>query len=94
MRSKVWNIESENYAVIPTVDHQGNRILYGIIFSLDRVKQLPVDLDMRVRSAFPCDEAEIATYGNVRFPHLVTLRMQGKRPNRKFDRNRPRPRKT
>jgi len=53
-----------------------------------------VDLDMRVRTAYPCDATEIMTYGNVRFPHLVTLRMQGKRPNRNFDRHRPRPRLT
>jgi hypothetical protein len=93
MQGKVWIIEGENYATIPTVDHQGNKILYGIVFSLDRAKKLPVDLDMRVRTAFPCDEAEIVTYGSVRFSHLVTLRMQSKRPNRNFDRHRPRPRR-
>jgi hypothetical protein len=92
MQGKAWIIEGEKLAVIPTVDYQGNKILYGIVFSLDRVKKLPVDLDMRVRSAFPCDAAEIVTYGSVRFSHLVTLRMQGRRPNRNFDRHRPRPR--
>lgn len=92
MQGKAWIIESDNFAAIPTVDHQGHKMLYGIVFSLDRVKKLPVDLDMRVRTAFPCDEAEIVTYGNVRFPHLVALRVQGKRPNRNFDRHRPRPR--
>ncbi len=94
MQGKVWIIEGGNFATIPTVDHQGNKMLYGIVFSLDRVKKLPVDLDMRVRTAYPCDATEIMTYGNVRFPHLVTLRMQGKRPNRNFDRHRPRPRLT
>jgi hypothetical protein len=94
MRGKVWTIEGENFAAIPTIDHQGNRILYGIVFSLDRVKKLPVDLDMRVRTAYPCDATDIVTYGNVRFAHLVTLRMQGKRPNRNFDRHRPRPQST
>ena len=92
MQGKVWNIESENYAAIPTIDHQGNKIVYGIVFSLDRVKKLPVDLEMRVRTAFPCDESEITTYGNVRFSHLVALRMKGKRPNRNLQRHRPRPR--
>lgn len=92
MQGKVWIIEGENFAVIPTVDHKGNRILYGIIFSLDRVKKLPVDLDMRIRTAYPCDATEIVTYGNVRFAHLVSLRMQGKRPNRNLTRHRPRPR--
>ena len=50
-----------------------------------------MDLDMRVRTAYPCDEKDIVTFGVVRFAHLVTLRMQRKRPNRNFDRNRPRP---
>lgn len=94
MQGKVWIIEGGNFATIPTVDHQGNKMLYGIVFSLDRVKKLPVDLDMRVRTAYPCHATEIMTYGNERFPHLVTLRMQGKRPNRNFDRHRPRPRLT
>jgi hypothetical protein len=90
MRGKAWIIEGENYAAVPTVDEEGNKILYGIIFSLDRVKNLPVDLDMRVRSAHPLNEGELVTHGNVRFSHLVTLRMQGKRPNRNFERHRPR----
>ena len=94
IQGKVWTIESENFAAVPTIDHQGNRILYGIVFSLDRVKKLPIDLDMRVRTAYPCDAAELVTYGNVRFAHLITLRMQGKRPNRNFNRHRPRPRLT
>lgn len=92
MKRKVWNLQGENYAVVPIVDHQGTAMLYGIVFSLDRVKKLPVDLDMRVRTGFPCDITDIATYGEVRFGHLVTLRMQGKTPNRNFDRHRPRPR--
>jgi hypothetical protein len=91
-RQKIWVIESDNFAAIPTVDHLGNRVLYGIIFSLDRVKKMPVDLDMRVRTAYPCDEKAITTFGHVRFAHLVMLRMQSKRPNRRLERNRPRPR--
>lgn len=94
MQGRTWIIQGENFAAIPTVDHQGNKILYGIVFSLDRVKKLPVDLHMRVRTAYPCDVTEIVTYGSVRFPHLVTLRMQGKHPHRNLDRHRPRPRLT
>jgi hypothetical protein len=91
MQGKVWNIAGENFATIPTVDRQGILVLYGIVFSLDRVKKRPVDLDMRVRTAYPCDEKNLVTFGTVRFVHLVTLRMQGKRPNRNLDRRRPKP---
>lgn len=94
MGGKVWTIEGENFAAIPTVNHQGNKVLYGIVFSLDRAKKQPVDLNMRIRTAYPCDEKDIVTYGSTRFSRLVTLRMQGKRPNRNFDRHRPRPRLT
>jgi len=94
MDGKVWNIEGENFAIIPTVNHEGIAVLYGIVFSLDRVKGRSVDLDMRVRTAYPCDEKDIVTFGVVRFAHLVTLRMQRKRPNRNLDRNRPRPRRS
>ncbi len=92
MLGKVWNIVGENFAAIPTVNHQGVLVLYGIVFSLDRVKKRPVDLDMRVRTAYPCDEKDMVTFGTVRFAHLVTLRMQRKRPNRNLDGHRPRPR--
>jgi len=91
MQGKVWNIEGENFAAIPTVDHRGVLVLYGIVFSLDRVKKRPVDLDMRVRTAFPCDEKDLVTFGTVRFVHLVTLRVRRKRPNRNLDRHRPKP---
>jgi hypothetical protein len=46
MLGKVWNIVGENFAAIPTVNHQGILVLYGIVFSLDRVKKRPADLDM------------------------------------------------
>ena len=42
---------------IPVIDHQGEKVLYGIVFSLDPVKSFPVDLDMRVETAYPCDES-------------------------------------
>jgi len=66
-------------------------MLYGIVFSLDPVKGLPVDLHMRVKTAYPCDERDIVTFGSVRFRHLVSLRMQRKRPGRIVDRGRKRP---
>lgn len=89
---KVWHLGHDGYAIVPTVDHQGNRTLYGIVFSLDRVTGLPVELHMRIKSAHPRDEREIVTYGLIKFAHLVTLRMQGKSPARIMDRHRKRPR--
>ena len=88
----VWNIRDGNFAVVPVVTHQGMRVLYGIVFSLDRVKGLPVDLHMRVETAYPCDEKDLVTFGSVRFAHLVTLRMQGRNPRRILDKHRKRPR--
>jgi hypothetical protein len=87
----VWNIQGDNFAIVPTVTQEGLKVLYGIVFSLDPVKGLPVDLHMRVKTAYPCDEKDIVTYGSVRFRHLVTLRMQKKRPGRIVDRGRKRP---
>lgn len=91
---KVWHLGHEGYAIVPTVDHQGNRTLYGIVFSLDAVTGLPVHLHMRVKSAHPRDEREIPTFGVIKFAHLVKLRMQGKHPNRIMDKHRPKPRVT
>jgi hypothetical protein len=94
MQRKVWNLQGENFAIVPTVNHHGVDTLYAIVFSLDRVKKLPVDLDMRVRTAYPCDIKDITTFGEVRFSHLVTLRIEGKSPGRNLDRRRPRPKLT
>ncbi len=91
---RVWHLGHDGYAIVPTIDHEGNRVLYGIVFGLDRVTGLPVDLHMRIKSAHPRDEREIVTYGLIRFAHLVTLRMQGKSPPRIMDRHRKRPRLT
>lgn len=87
----VWNLEGESFAAVPLVDSSGQSVLYGVIFSLDAVTGLPVQLHMRVRTAYPVDEKELVTYGAVRFKHLVALRMKGKRPSRLMDRNRRRP---
>lgn len=90
---RVWIVRNAAFAAVPTVDHQGNKVLYGIVFSLDPVTGFPVHLHMRIETAYPCDEADIVTYGNVRFSHLVKLRMERKSPKRNFDRHRPKPRK-
>ena len=76
----VWHLGYDGYAVVPTVDHQGRRTLYGIIFNLDPVSGLPIDLHMRVKSAHPRDEREIITYGTIKFAHLITLRMRREHP--------------
>lgn len=87
-----WNLKSENFAVVPTVAGDGKPVLYAVVFSLDRVgKGLPADFHMRVRSAYPCDERGIVTYGKIRFAHLMTLRLQGKRPPRITEKNRKKP---
>lgn len=88
---KVWHLGHESYAIVPTVDSQGNRALYGIVFSLDPVTGLPIDLHMRVKSAHLRDDREIVTFGVVKFAHLVRLRMERKHPRRTMDRRRPRP---
>jgi hypothetical protein len=92
MQGKVWSIRDGAFAAIPVINHQGEKVLYGIVFSLDPVTGFPVHLHMRVETAYPCDQSEIITYGNIRFRHLVKLRMQRKNPKRNFDRHRPKPR--
>ena len=88
----VWIADGEGFAIIPTVDGNGSRILYCILFDLQRVKGLPFDLRMLVRTAYPLSEtSNFATHGNIRFRHLVTLRMEGKMPPRNRDARRKRP---
>jgi hypothetical protein len=91
---QVWHLGHNGFAIVPIVDHQGIKTLYGIVFSLDRVTGLPVELHMRIKSAHPRDERELVTFGQIRFAHLVTLRMQGKTPSRIMDKHRKRPRVT
>lgn len=80
---KVWTVEGDNFAALPVVlDQSGGPVLYGIVFSLDRVKGLPVHLHMRVKTAYPVDDDGVVTFGSVRFRHLVALRMKGQRPGR------------
>jgi hypothetical protein len=92
MRGSVWYVGGDNYAIVPTVDQEGNRVLYAVVFSLSPVTGLPVDLHMRVESAYPTSEKSVATFGSVRFRHLVALRIQHKRPKRITDQRRKVPR--
>jgi hypothetical protein len=88
IQGKVWTVEGDSFAIIPTVKSGNQVVYYGIIFSLDRVTGLTVDLRMRVKTAFPFDRELPVTFGHVRFKHLVELRMQGKRPGRITGHNR------
>lgn len=81
VNGQVWNGVGENFVIISAADQNGRSVTYGVFFSLDRAKGLPVDLHMRVRTAFPAD-TKIATFGAVRFRNLVALRMKGKRPGK------------
>lgn len=97
-KGKVWNASryhgyQDNFAAIPTVDNEGRSVLYAIIFSLERSsKDVPVDLHMRIRSAYPCDQKPIPTFGEVRFSKLVALCMKGKTPVRITEPTRKKPR--
>jgi len=96
-RGRVWHASPhqgvmENFAAVPTVDHEGKRVLYAIVFSLERGgKDLPVDLHMRVRSAYLCDEKLIPTFGEIRFSLLVAASMKGKSLVRVFTPHRRKP---
>lgn len=81
---KVWRVQGDNFATLPMLDQKGHPVMYGIIFNLDRVKGLPVQLRMRVMTAHPIKENDPVpvTYGQTRFSHLVTLRMKNKMPQR------------
>ena len=89
---QVWIVGGEHLAVVPVVDYSGKRVLYGIVFSLDRVTGLPLHLHMRVKTAYPVDRKTLVTFGFVRFRHLVALRMKGKKPRRITDARRKTPR--
>jgi hypothetical protein len=91
--SKVWNAASDRdvYAIVPVVDHSGRLVLYAIVFNLIPVQSLPVSLHMRIETAYPCDRKPIDTFGEVRFRHLVALRMRRQSPGRLTNRDRKRP---
>jgi hypothetical protein len=93
-KGKVWNAGGyhEGFAIVPVVNQAGEKILYAIIFSLDRAgKDMAVDLHMRIRSAYPCDHKPLATFGEVKFRTLVSLRMKNKRPARSTESQRRKP---
>jgi hypothetical protein len=90
-RGQVWTVDGNNFAIVPVVNHAGKANLYAIVFSLDRVKGLPVHLHMRIKTAHACTDKNIVTFGAVRFRHLVALRMKGKVPGRITSRDRKTP---
>jgi len=90
--SDVWISDGEGFAMIPTVDSQGARVLYCILFDLQRLKGLPFDLRMLIRTAYPLtSKGHIATHGKIKFRHLGSLRIEGKFPPRNRDTRRKRP---
>lgn len=93
-RGEVWNVEDENYALVPVVDHAGTSLFYAIVFSLDRRRGFPpIDLHMRVRTAYPCTDGILTTtFGHVRFRHLVALRVKNDRPRKDYNPRRRMPR--
>jgi hypothetical protein len=91
-KGKVWVVRDAAFAAVPTINHRGDKVLYGVVFSLDPVKGFPVQLHMRVETAYPCDKTDIITFGNIRFSQLIKLRLQRKSPNRNVERHRPKPR--
>jgi hypothetical protein len=94
IQRRVWHVLDGGYAIVPVITQQGIKMLYGIVFSLERVKGFSVDLHMRVKTAHPRDERDIVTFGEIRFAHLVKLRMEGKYPPRITDQHRKRPKAT
>ncbi len=78
---KVWTVREDAFAILPTVDQSGRGVFYTIMFSLDRATGLPVHLHMRIKTAYPAETPPV-THGDVRFRHLVALRMQRQSPGR------------
>lgn len=93
LKGKVWNSTSDHYAVI-VIDMGEEKIEYGIVFSLDKVKGIAgVDLHMRIRTAHPRTDEPLGTFGHIRFAHLIKLRMQNQRPTKLFGKHRKKPQK-
>lgn len=89
--NKVWNVNGGNYAQLPIITHNGQRTWYAIIFSLDPVKGLPIDLHLKVRTAYPNSRDHIPTFGHVSFSRLVKLRVENKTPPPVYDKHRKKP---
>lgn len=60
--------------------HEDEEALYAIIFTLDKV-----------RSAYLCREKAPDTFGEVKFKHLVRLRLENKHPARVYSAARKKP---
>lgn len=89
---KVWSLSgADRYAQVPVVDDQGTKLLYAIIFTLDRITGREEPLRMLIRSAHLCDRKAPDTFGEVRFAHLVKLRLERKHPNKNFNKGRKQP---
>lgn len=93
-KKKTWNVEGGNYALVPTINHNGEKVLYAIMFTLDPKKGLPIDLHMCILTAYPHSDKELVTYGCLDFSHLVSLRVKRQHPKLIYDRNRKRPKIT
>jgi hypothetical protein len=92
--SKVWCLTgADRYAQIPVVTQAGAEHLYAIIFTLDKIKGLPFDLHMQIRSAYPCTRKVPDTFGEVKFKHLARLRVENKHPKKNHERGRKVPKK-
>jgi hypothetical protein len=79
--SKVWNLTgADRYAQVQVVTHEDEEALYAIIFTLDKV-----------RSAYLCREKAPDTFGEVKFKHLVRLRLENKHPARVYSAARKKP---
>ena len=89
---RVWNAGNGRYLIVPTVTRASEQMLYVIVFSLDPVKGLPIDLHMRIRTAYLHEQRLPRTFGEVRFRHLVDLRMRRKHPEKLSAGNRRTPR--
>lgn len=89
---KVWLLTGDDrYAQIPVVDDEDRKLLYAVIFSLERNKGREYPLRMYVRSAHLYDRKPPDTFGEVKFAHLLKLRVANKHPPKNHDRGRKRP---
>ena len=93
-KGDVWIVDGDTrYAHMPIITCEGKQHLAAIVFSLERVRGLPLDIHMRVRSAHLCDWKVPATFGSVKFKHLVRRTVEGKPPPKRYDRDRKQPKK-
>ncbi len=88
----VWNVHSQNLAILPVVVEDGRNVFYAIVFNLRRITGTPYHLRMDVASAYICDDlSRFETFGHIGFKNLVSLALRGKHPARNTSRTRKRP---